>query len=106
NATLIVTATGTFTISATPSTRTINRGAMTTYSVTVTPTNFTSTVQLSVSGLPSHATGSFSPSSLPNGGGTSTLTVDTAKQSRSATLTITGTGGGVTKSTTVSLVLN
>ena len=105
NATLVVTAAPLFSISVSPSSRTVAHGGSTTYSVTVTAAAGFD-VTLSVSGLPNRATASFSPSSL-KGGGTSTLTVNTAKQSRgTSTLTISGTGGGQTQSITTILTVN
>jgi len=107
-ATLIVSPRPLFSISVTPASRTVSRGGSTTYSVTVTPAaGFTGTVNLSVTGLPNRAGFNFSPSSLTGGGGTSTLTVSTAKQSHgTSTLTISGTGGGQTQQTTATIVVN
>jgi hypothetical protein len=97
--------TPTFTLTPNPASRTVTRGGSTTYTVTVNPVNgFSSSVSLSVSGLPGRTSASFSPSSTTT---SSTLTVST--QSRTSrgtyTLTIRGTGGGVTKTTTVTLVV-
>jgi len=96
---------GDFTISATPSSRTINRGAAATYTVTISAgPGFSGPVALSVSGLPARTTGSFSPASLALSG-TSVLTVDAMRnaQKGTRTLTITGTGGGRTHSVNVTL---
>lgn len=98
---------GPFTMSVSPASRNIAPGASTTYTVTVTArAGFTSPVSLAVSGLPTGATASFSPSSLP-GGGTSTLTVTTSASSPlgTSTLTVTGTGGGHQATATASLTL-
>jgi subtilisin family serine protease len=98
---------GPFTASVSPTSRSIAPGASTTYTVTVTArAGFTSPVALAVSGLPTGATASFSPSSLP-GGGTSTLTVTTSASSPlgTSTLTITATGGGHQSTATASLNL-
>jgi hypothetical protein len=97
--------TPTFTLTATPSSRTVTRGGTTTYTVTVNAANgFSSSVNLSVSGLPGRTSGSFSPSSTTS---SSTLTVSTqTRTSRGTfTLTIKGTGGGLTRTTTVTLVV-
>jgi hypothetical protein len=97
-----------FSISAAPSSQTVTAGQNTTYSVTVGALNgFTGNVTLSVSGLPTGATGSFAPASVA-GSGTSTLTVSTTSSTPAGTytLTITGTSGSLTHSTTVSLVVN
>ncbi|MBZ5660224.1 MAG: choice-of-anchor D domain-containing protein [Acidobacteriia bacterium] len=96
-----------FTISATPASRSILQGAGTTYSATVTGMNaFSGSVNLSVSGLPAGATGTFNPS-LVVGSGPSTLTITTTPTTPtgSFTLTITGTSGALTHSTTTTLVI-
>ena len=105
---LIVNAAPDFSISASPSSQTVTAGTNTTYTATVTGVNgFAGAVSLSVSGLPSGASGSFTPTSI-DGSGTSTLTVTTASSTPAGTytLTVTGTGGTLTHSTTVSLVVN
>jgi hypothetical protein len=96
-----------FSLSASPSSQTVVQGSSTSYSVTVAPTTGRrQTVQFSVGGLPSGATGTFSPTSV-GGSGSSTLTVATAltTPAGSYTLTITGTGTSATHSTTVSLTV-
>jgi hypothetical protein len=97
-----------FSISATPASQTVAQGAGTTYTTTVSALNgFTGTVSLSVSGLPTGASGSFNPTSVA-GSGSSTLSVTTATSTPagSYTLTITGTSGSLTHSTTVTLVVS
>ncbi len=94
-----------FTLSATPSSASVNQGGSTTYTVSVGAVNgFSGSVNLSVSGLPAGATGTFIPSSV-GGGATSTLTVRAATTTPvgSPTLTITGTNGSLTHSATVTL---
>ena len=106
NVTLVV-VTGDFAISATPASRTITRGQSTTYTVTLAADpGFAGPVNFTVTGLPNRATGTFNPASLA-GSGTSVLTVSTQKstQKGTRTLTITGTGGGLTHSVTVTLVI-
>lgn len=95
-----------FTLSASPASRSVSRGGSTTYAVTVNRTNgFSSSVSFSVSGLPNRSSASFSPSSTT--GTSSTLTVVTnAKTTRGTrTLTITGTGGGLSRSVQVTLTV-
>ena len=92
-----------FTISATPSSRTVTAGGSTTYDVTVVPTGGAGSVTLTSSGLPSGAGGSFSPNPTSS---TSTFTVTTSTPAATSTITITGTSGSVTHSTTVSLTVN
>jgi len=96
-----------FSISASPSSQTVTRGNSTNYTVTVAAINgFNGTVTLRVRGLPSNSSASFNPSSVA-GQGTSTMTVSTNASTSTGTFTvrIRGTGGGVTHSTTVQLVV-
>jgi hypothetical protein len=98
---------GDFSISATPASRTIAKGGVATYTVTITgDANFSGTVNLSVSGAPSLSTKTFNPASIVNSG-TSTLTIDTdpAVSAETRTLTIKGTGGGRTHSVNVTLII-
>lgn len=96
-----------FTITATPASRTVTRGGSTTYTVTIAPVNgFNSSVNFSVTGLPSRTTASFSPASV-TGSGNSTLTITTQRKTGVGTkvLTITGTSGSLSHSTTVQLTV-
>jgi uncharacterized membrane protein len=104
--TLVVSAAPDFTLSASPSSRTVTPGSSTTYGVTISPTGgFTGQVTLSVSGLPGGAAGSFSPNPATN---SSTLTVTTSPSTAAGTytLTITGTSGALTHTVTVTLVVS
>jgi len=94
-----------FSLSASPTSRTVVQGASTTYSVTETPSGgFTGAVTLAASGLPTGATAAFSPNPTT---GTSTLTVTTATTTPlgSFTITITGTSGTLSHTTPVTLVV-
>jgi len=105
NVTLVV-ANGDFAIAVTPASRTVVRGAVGSYTVTVTGgQGFSSAVNLSVSGLPAKATATFAPASITSSG-TSVLTLDVGRNVKKGTntLTITGTGGGQTHSANVTLV--
>ena len=96
-----------FSVAATPSSQTASRGKSTSYSVSVTPSNgFSGNVNFSVTGLPSGATASFTPSSV-SGSGSSTLTVNTTSATPigTYTLTITGSSGTLTNSTQVTLAV-
>jgi hypothetical protein len=96
-----------FSVTATPSSRTVSPGTSTSYSVSVTPSNgFNGNVTFSVTGLPSGATASFSPSSV-TGSGSSTLSVNTSSSTPmgSYPLTITATGGNLSHSTQVTLAV-
>jgi hypothetical protein len=76
------------------------------YGITITPLNgFSGQVNLSVAGLPTGATASFTPNPATT---SSTLAVTTASTTPagSYTLTITGVSGSLTHTTTVTLVVN
>jgi hypothetical protein len=97
-----------FSLSATPSSNTIVQGNPASYTTSVGSLNgFTAGVGLTVSGLPSGATATFTPPSV-TGSGMSTLAVSTTGSTPpgSYTLTITGTSGGsLVHSTPVTLVV-
>ena len=95
-----------FSLSASPASQTLTQGASTSYAVTVTPSGgFTGSVSLSVAGLPAGATGTFSPNPTTT---TSTLNVTTATSTPAGSypLTITGTSGTLTHTTSVTLVVS
>ena len=97
-----------FAFAATPASRTVVAGTSTTYTVSVTPLGgFGGSVSLSAGGLPGGATASFSPASIA-GSGSAILTVSTtpATPTGARTLTIAGTSGSVSHSTTVTLQVN
>ena len=105
--TLVVNGPVDFSITATPSSRSVQRNTSTTYTVAVTPlSGFSGTVNLSVTGLPASTSASFNPISV-TGGGNSTLTVRPNKKAPTGTytLTIRGTSGSVTRTATVSLTV-
>ena len=96
-----------FTITASPSSAVVVVGGTARYTVTLAATNgFSGAVNLSVSGLPSGSTGSLSvnPVNLP-ASTSSTLTITTSATSKlgNYTLTVTGTSGGLTHTTTFAL---
>jgi len=78
-----------FSIGASNSPQTITRGASAQYPITLTPVNgaFANAITLSISGLPTGATATFSPASVtPNGSSAnSTLTVTTSNTLASTT---------------------
>ncbi len=107
NVTLIVTSTGDFALSASPTTLQISRGSTGTDTVTVSAVQgFSGTVSLSVSGVPSRASGSWSSTTV-SGSGSSVLTIRANKPAKSGTynLTITGTSGNLTHSIPLTLVV-
>jgi cellulose 1,4-beta-cellobiosidase len=88
----------------------VMQGATATTSITVLPVNnFSGAVALSISGLPTGVTASFSPASIANGSGTSALTFTAAANATvpatPAMITVTGTSGTITKTTTFSLTV-
>jgi uncharacterized membrane protein len=97
-----------FSISASPASQSVVQSSSATYTVSTAVTSGNAqTVSLSVSGLPSGATGSFNPASV-TAGGSSTLTVTTTSTTSTGTftLTITGAGASATHSTTVGLTVS
>ena len=96
-----------FSLSATPASRSVLPGAGTTYTATVGPINgFTGNVSFDVLGLPSGASASYTPASVSSAGST-TLAVSTSASTPAGTytLTIRGTSGPITRSTTVTLIV-
>jgi subtilisin family serine protease len=92
-----------FTLGVTPGSVTVKRGGQASAVVSVgSVSGFTSTVKLTVSGLPSGVTASFSKTSVVPGQ-QSTLTLKATSRARTgtATITITGIGGGKTHTTPV-----
>jgi len=97
-----------FSLSATPSSRSVVQGGNTTYTVNVAAVGgFSGNVGLAVSGLPQGAVASFNPTSV-TGTGSSTLSVGTLSSTPTGnyTLTITGTSGALVHSATVTLAVN
>jgi hypothetical protein len=94
-----------FSLSASPQSQTVQPGGSTSYSVAINPTGgFTGQVTLSVSGLPSGASGSFAP----NPASTSSIlsvTTGTSTPTGGYTITITGASGTLTHSTAISLTV-
>jgi hypothetical protein len=98
-----------FSISASPTSLTIQQGSSGSSTITITSINgFNQPVQLSVSGAPSGVTATLSPSQVtPPAGGTATSTL-TVSVSTTATpgnypLTVTGTNGTITHNVNIPL---
>jgi uncharacterized protein DUF1800/purple acid phosphatase-like protein len=94
-----------FTVSANPASLTVNRGANGTSTITINRANFSSSVALGASGLPSGVTASFNPASTTGGSSTLTLAVSNSAALGSATVTVTGTSGNLTRTATINLVV-
>src|SRR5439155_689127 len=103
---LVVSAPPDFTLSASPASQTVPQGGSTSYSVTISPTGgFTGQDTLSVRGLPSGATGGFTPNP-PIASRPPSVPSTTLFRSGAYTLTLTGVNGSLTHTTTVSLVVS
>jgi hypothetical protein len=99
---------GDYSLSATPSSRSITRGTSANYTVTIARTGgFTGAVTFSLSGLPSGTTFSFSPNPSTGAGTATNLRVRTGQATPAGTylLTITGVSGSLTRAITVTLVV-
>ena len=95
-----------FSLTASPSTRTLGPTGSATYTVWVSPQNgFNSAVNLSASGLGSNVTASFSRSSLSSPyTSTSTLTLRTnGATAGTRSVTVNGSGGGLSRTDSVQL---
>ena len=101
-----------FSISASPVSDTIARGSSGTYTLTLSPIGgLTGNVSLNCNGAPGSTNCSISPSQVTLNGTSSAQTTVTVTADRNAsrgtyTLTLKGTSGSVTHSTTVSLTIN
>jgi len=96
-----------FTLSASPASQSVARGASGSYTITAAVAGgFNSAITLSASGEGSSNTVTFSPTSIAApGSGTSTMTVKVGSRASTGnkTITIKATGGGITHTTTVTL---
>jgi hypothetical protein len=107
NLTVVAQATPDFSLSASPSSLTINRGASGTSTITVTRSGgFTDAVTLSASGLPAGVTASFSVNPATGASSVLTLTASSTATTGPATVAITGVGGGLTRNIPISLTVN
>ncbi len=97
--------TGDFTISAAPASQSVQRGLAAAFTVSVSAVSgFSGTVNLSVSGVPGQSQAVFVPSFVVGSGGSVlTITTSSKTQAHLYSLTVTGTSGGLSHSTTISL---
>ena len=98
-----------FAISASPASLTVAQGNLGTSTITTTVSGgFSSSISLSATGVPTGTTVSFNPSTIPApGAGSSTMTITVGASTPVGTypITVTGNGGGIQQSTTVSLTV-
>jgi len=109
NALVGASTTPTFTVSASPASVSVLQGNSGGSTITVNFLNgFSSTVALSASGGPAGLGLGLSPTSISASGGTSALTITVPSNATTGTypITVTGIGGSVTQTTTVSLTIN
>ncbi len=96
-----------FILSASPTSASVVRGNSTVYTITVTSINaFTGPIDLSVSGLPAEATGTFDPDPVtvpPTASSTLTVATTPSTKQGAYTLTVTGVAGTIKHSISVSL---
>jgi uncharacterized membrane protein len=106
--TLTVTASG-FILTASPPTVTVAQGSAGNTTVETTLVgSFNSAISLTASGVPSGTTVSFNPNQIPApGGGTSTMAIMVGANTPLGTypITVTGNGGGIQQSFTVTLMV-
>ena len=95
-----------FSISVSPSSRKIDQTGATTYTVAITRLNgFAGQVSLARPASAAGLTASFSPNPITGTTSTLTLTANKLPHHASITVTITGTSGGLSHSTTLSLTV-
>ncbi|HTB93375.1 MAG TPA: galactose oxidase-like domain-containing protein [Candidatus Sulfotelmatobacter sp.] len=97
-----------FSLAASPASATAVQGGGTSFTATVTAgTGFSGTVGLTVSGLPTGATGAFSPASIATSG-SSTFSVSTSSTTPTGSypLTITAMSGALTHTANVTLLVS
>lgn len=97
-----------FSLSASPSSVSIQQGNSGSTTITSTVTGgFNSSVSLSASGQPSGVTVSFNPGSFSSGSGSSTMNITVASTVAAGTypITVSGTSGSAVETTTVTLTV-
>ena len=100
-----------FTVSASPSSVTVQQGSNATSTITVTSVNgFNSATTLTASGLPNGVTAAFNPNRVTppaNGNVTSTLTFTASGSATTgtSTVTVTGTSGSIVQTTNITLTV-
>jgi endo-1,4-beta-xylanase len=104
---LTVNAAQDFTLSANPSSLTVNQGASAASTLSITRVGgFTASVTFSATGLPSGVTASFNPPSTTGATSTVTFTASSAATLGAANVTITAAGGGLTRTAAIALTVS
>jgi|GEM_PF-535579 len=103
--TLTVTATADYQLSLSPTSLGIVQGGNAPTTVTITRTNFTGTVTLSLVGAPAGVTGTFVPNATTTNSSTLTVTVDGGVAPGIYNLTVDGTGTPGSRSTPLTLTV-
>jgi cellulose 1,4-beta-cellobiosidase len=94
-----------FSLSAAPTSLTVNRGATASSSITVTPIGgFAGSVTLSGSGLPAGVTATFNPNPA-TGASSLTFTASATAATGTANVLVTGTSGALSHSTAIALTV-
>jgi hypothetical protein len=98
-----------FSLAASPNSLTVRRGSNASTTVTITAINASSSVNLSVSGLPSRTSASFSPNPVTatTTGATSNLTISANRNAPTGTynLTVSGSNGSTSHATPLTLTV-
>jgi len=99
-----------FALSAAPASLSVTQGSSASSTISTSVSNgFNSSVALSISGLPSGVTASFSPASIAApGSGSSTLSFTASSTATTGTFntTVSATGGGITHTTVIPVTVN
>ncbi len=107
--TLTVTSDPSFTLSAAPSSLTVQQGNQGSSTITSTLVGgFNGAISLSASGVPSGTTVTFNPQTIPapgSGNSAMTISVGGSTPTGNYTITVTGTSGSTQESTTVTLTI-
>src|SRR5207249_2345723 len=103
--TLTVSAAPDYALSLTPAALTIAQGANATTTITITRTNFTGAVTLSLGGAPAGVAGSFDPAAPTGTSSTLTVSVGAAVAPGVYNLTVDGTGSPGSRSTPLTLTV-
>jgi hypothetical protein len=92
-----------FALAAAPGSLSVGQGSTAASTINLSRTNFTGPITLSASGLPNGVTATFNPVSATGNSSTVTFTVAANAVFPATQVTITGVGGGLTRTTTVTL---